>query len=358
MHSSLHSWEIYLSAGEAWEAMYEASQRAERSIELEEYIFENDAEGQRFLRLFIDKAKEGVKVVVIVDLVGSSSFYGSPLVDELRRAGGRFYFYNLTNFWDLFRPWRLFPRTHVKTLLIDSAEAFVGGVCIDSRMRHWRDTQLKVSGPVVDQIRAAFDRIEVSRRSENPVCPVLRQPPAELSYLQSYPLLSWHIIYREFVRAVAHAREYVYISSPFFTPNSRFRRLLQRKARRGIDVRVLVPETSDFTLADWILLSYAAKILDSGIRLYFYRNNMLHDKTIVIDDKWATVGSTNVDALSFFRNREANLVIRNRTLIAEMKAQFFTDLKNATELTRDDLACIPWWKLAAGYAGRLVKSFI
>jgi len=339
--------------------MYQDCAKATKSIELEQYIFENDAVGQRFIELFIEKAVHGVKIFIICDRFGSSSFYGSPLIQKLRHHGGRIYFYNIIRYWDVFRPWRWFPRTHIKTLLVDSSIAYTGGVCFAEQMKNWRDTQIRITGPVVEQIRKAFDRAELIIKHKRPALRAITTDRAgEFIYLQSYPLLSWHIIYVELVRAIGQAKHFVYLTTPYFTPNGHFRRMLRDAPARGVTVMLLVPEHSGSMLTDWVCLSYAGKLLEAGVRIFLYQKSVIHCKTVVIDDQWATVGSTNMDILSFFRNRESNLMIRNTDAVADLKRHFLADLGSSLELTRERLAQVSFWKIVIGYLARSLKSFL
>jgi cardiolipin synthase len=354
MSDSTRSWRFYLSPAAAWDAMYRDCENATEIIQLEQYIFENDPVGQKFLRLFIQKAKQGVKIGILCDMVGSFGLSGSPLVTELRQSGGTFRSYNAFTLIDLLRMRRWVPRTHVKMLAADQA-AYIGGVCLAERMKDWRDTQMCVTGPVVAQIRRALERNMKGRV-------VFRQPPppvdSEFTYVQSEPWLFQHRIYKMLLKAIRRASDTIYISAAFFVPTRRFRRLLRVAAFKGVKVIVLVPEHSDFWLADWVCLSYAAKLLKAGVRIFRYRPTVLHNKTVVIDDAWATVGSSNMDALSFFRNRESNLIITNKDAIAEMKKDFLNDLQQSEELTLAILEQIPLWKRIAAHAGRLFRSFL
>ena len=349
-----HSWRFYLSPHEAWDAMYESCEQATRSIELEQYILENDAVGRKFMRLFVKKAAQGIKVFVICDTFGSRTLAGSRLVRLLRREGGRFRFYNAVSWTDILKPWRWYPRTHVKTLLVDSSIAYTGGVCFALHMRDWRDTQIRITGPVTSQVRQAFDRAEHRGRGKKPALP--KTGESEFAYLQNFPLLSWFVIYDALVRAITRAERCIYLTTPFFAPNRRFRRLLAHAALRGIDVRILVPKQSQYAIADWICLSYSQGLLRAGARIYHYRPFMLHSKTVVVDDGWATVGSTNMDILSFFRNRESNLVTTNPAAVAELKQHFMRDLESSDELTLGEMDRQPLKRLV-GYLARLFRSF-
>lgn len=356
--TSSHQWRFCLTAQEAWDAMYRDCAEAEQSIEMEEYIIENDPAGRRFLELFIEKASAGISVFVICDRYGSYGLLKSPLVDKLRQAGGRFYFYHEIGFLDIFRPWRLFPRTHVKTLLVDSRIAYTGSVCIAERMKDWRDTQIKVTGPVVAQFKDSFSVPEKNFTLARQKCAPLSDRKAEFAYVQSNPVFCRCLIYVELVRAIKEAQRSLYITTPFFAPNIHFRSLLRRKSRKGVHVVLLIPLRSDVLVADWMMLSYAKSLLKAGVKIYRYQNVPVHSKTIVADDSWATIGSTNIDVLSFFNNREANLIIRNAKAIAEMKQHFLDDLANSRELTLEELAKEPIYKAVIGRLARYAKHFL
>lgn len=310
------------------------------------------------MELFIVKARQGLNVFLICDKFGSSMLHGSPLVKELRKHGGRMHFYNAMSWVGIFTPWRWFPRTHTKTLLIDSTIAYTGGVCMAERMHDWRDTHVRVTGPVTAQIRQAFDDIEnkILRRKSKGISKNQKKNRT-FFYLLNRPKQQRHAIYKELSNAVRSARNYIYITSAFFIPNRRFVRLLKRAHARGVDVRVLVPERSDVLLADWLCLSYTRRFFDAGLRIFHYQENILHSKTAIIDDNWGTVGSMNFDILSFFHNREANMVIKDTDAIADLKKQFLADLEKSIELTDDGLRNTPLWKKIIGYMARILRAF-
>ncbi len=352
----MHSWRFFYRPNETWDAMYRDCQAARTSIEFEQYIMENDAVGRRFMELFIAKAKEGLKIFLICDTFGSAMLVRSSLVKQLRRHGGRLHFYNAINVWTIVMPWRWFPRTHTKTLLIDSSIAYTGGVCMAERMRHWRDTHMRVTGPVVEQIRQAFDDIENRILRKKAKRMRLRRNHRFL-YFINRPKQKHCGVYNELVRAVSEAKQYIYITSAFFVLNRRFLALLRQAQARGVDIKILVPEYSDVWPADWICLSYTPRFLKAGLRIFHYQETVLHSKTAIIDDSWATVGSTNFDVISFFYNREANIVITEKEAIADLKQQFFADLHCSTELTWEGWRNVPLWKKLAGRAARMLKVF-
>ena len=352
-----YSWQLFSRPLETWEAMYRDCVKSVKSIEFEQYILENDSVGERFMELFIEKAKAGINVFLVCDTFGSALLTHSPLVETLREHGGRVFFYNKIRKLHLFTPWRWFPRTHIKTLLVDSSIAYTGGVCMAERMREWRDTHIRLTGPVVQQIRHAFDDIENRMTRKGIKHHSKENADQRFSYFLTHPQRARFAIYRELKRAVKEAQSYIYITSAFFIPNRRFIRLLKHAKKRGVDVRILVPEQSDVMLADWICLSYMPKFMRAGFRIFHYRNTVMHSKTAIIDDHWGTVGSTNFDVISFFHNREANIVTTDKDIIAALKRQFFIDLENCVEMTTAIWAGIPLWKKIVGRSARLIKVF-
>lgn len=356
-NDSQSSWKFFHRPVDTWEAMYRDCLAAAQSIEFEQYILENDALGRRFMELFIEKAKAGIKIFIICDMFGSSLLTRSSLVRKLRRHGGRLHFYNNIAGWTALLPWRWFPRTHTKTLLIDSSIAYTGGVCMAERMRNWRDTHVRITGPVITQIRQAFDDIEnrILRKKSRGISEIKRDQ--RFHYFLSSPKQERYAVYEELEKAVTEAKRYIYITSAFFIPNHRFLDLLKNACARGVDVRVLVPARSDVPLADWICLSYMPLLLAAGLRIFHYRETVLHSKTAIIDDQWGTVGSTNFDVISFFHNREANIVTTDVDAVAELKKQFYADLEYSGELKENDWQKIPLWKKLVGRLARILKVF-
>lgn len=344
------AWQYYTAMISSWDAMYLDCKNAKKSISLEQYILENDELGQKFLRLFIRKAQQGLQVRVVCDPFGSRSLRHSPLIEKLKKAGGNFHFYQPLKWLHIFLPTHWFPRTHIKALVIDSKIVYIGGVCISQRMQQWRDTHLRLVGVIAKHVERTFD---LRRKTTIPK----NLAAHNFYYLSNRPFGSYHAIYKELLARINQAQKCIYIGSAFFVPNQKFLCALQRAARRGVDVRIIVTKNSDIRLADWVALSYLGKLISKKVRVFHYEKTVYHCKTVVIDDVWATVGSTNMDILSFFYNRESNVIIQERRAIAELKSHFFNDLKFCTELTKRSYAQVPLWKRALGFFARSLKIF-
>ncbi len=328
-----HSWQFYLHPEHAWEAMLEDCASAEICIKYEQYIFSDDAIGRRFLDLFIDKARAGVKVFLLCDAIGSKKLIFSPLIRKLRRSGGIVRFYNRPAKTDIIKPWRWLPRTHTKALLIDNAIAYAGGVCIATRMHDWRDTEIRFTGPVVNEVIRYFHALE-KQRPDGAVTPPYMPDTGDktFKYLSSWERPDRRAISREFIKILSNAKRYIYITTPYFVPHRRIIKILQSATGRGVEVILLLPEWSDVLLADILGRMYYFKLLKSGIRIYQYAASVLHSKTTIVDDNWGTIGSTNFDILSFLYNREANLTTTHNKVIADLKGHFMEDLSRSEEV--------------------------
>ncbi|MGD9650485.1 MAG: phosphatidylserine/phosphatidylglycerophosphate/cardiolipin synthase family protein [Dongiaceae bacterium] len=353
--------QFYLTSGEAWEAMYRDCEAAAATIDFEQYILQDDGIGKRFLNLFIAKAKEGVKVRLILDKVGARKLYRSVAVNELEKQGGQVEFYNPIGVLNLFFPKTWFPRTHMKTVIIDSKTAYLGGVCFADEMCDWRDTQLRINGKMVKDIEEDFTaiwrRVKEGIKTRPRPYPPLHEP---LRYVASRPLSRAHPspLYTELLLKIRQAKKRVYLVSPYFLPPWRLRRHLRAAIKRGVEVRIIMGGKTDSSFTDHVSHSYFPRWLGLGMHLHLYRKNVMHAKYSIIDDDWATIGSTNMDYLSLLRNREGNIVTCDPALIAELLAHFKNDLSHSIEANWAFWRKIPRRHKIIGYLGRSLKKIM
>lgn len=352
MYESAHTtqWKFFLHSHDAWERMLEDCEHAQVSIDMEQYIFEHDAIGKRFMHLLEQKARAGVRVRLLCDAAGSYTLFNSVHVAHLLASGAELLFFNPI------KPWRInnysswFFRDHRKVLVVDSHIGYIGGVGVHQRMHDWRDTQVRIEGPVVHELQYVFDQMW-NRTKEGKFFrfskpffgtePQNGKPQTFTKYfyfLTNSPRFHQRFIYHSLIDAIRSARSHVYLTTPYFIPDLRLVRVLRLAARRGVDVRLIVPDASDHPIVDIATQSYFWIMLKAKVKIYLYRDHVLHAKTVVIDDDWASVGSANLDNLSLLLNYEANLVSTNRTFVRELKDHFLDDLQRSREVL------LPEWK--------------
>ncbi|HEX7154669.1 MAG TPA: cardiolipin synthase [Thermoanaerobaculia bacterium] len=324
-------------------AMLSAIRSAKKTINLEFYIYWDGEIGRKFAEALAERARAGVQIKVVLDAVGSSAM-SEDLLDFLRRNGVDLEWYHPLRWYTLSTANH---RTHRKLLIVDGEIGFSGGVGIadtwlgdaDSQ-DHWRETVVRVEGPVVTQMQFAFmdnwvkSRGElltgldyfpqVSPRGEH-LTQVLKSSPSEGS--STVKLL--------YIISIVSAQKSIYIANAYFVPDKDTIRALEGAVRRGVDVRVIVPgEFIDVPIVRHASRYYYAHLLRRGIRIFEYQPTMMHAKTMVVDGIWTTVGSSNFDDRSFRLNDEVNVNIYDEGIAARMEQMFFEDLARSQEITK------------------------
>jgi cardiolipin synthase len=311
---------------------------AEKQILLETYIWKGDAVGQRFKKALVDAADRGVEVRVVYDqfanLVVRPTFKHFPanvrvLAFPVYSAGWRFF--------DL----RRYGRDHRKILVVDDHAAFLGGYNIGSAYAtEWRDTHCRITGPGVQDVARAFadfwnlHRDKKFRRSEPPMLmSTTSEWEPRIRIQRNVPRLWMFPIRSMYLEAINRAQRNVWMTVAYFIPDENFVDTLVAAARRGVDVKLLLPAKSNHIVADWISRGYFRRMLDAGICIHRYRDAMVHAKTATIDGSWTTIGTANVDRLSMTGNYEINVEIIDASLAEEMERIYRTDLTNSLQLT-------------------------
>lgn len=329
---------------ETFPAMLEAIDAAGRWVHLEVFTFREDVVGNRFAHALTAAARRGVRVRVLVDGLGSLTTTDGFLA-RMREAGVQTAVFHPVAPW---KPkWGLVRRDHRKILVVDGDVGFTGGLNIDvchasesQGGRGWRDTHVRVRGPAVAELDRVF--LETWRRHAPPASrprmldfdrfPEPAGHQAVQVYAQKVSLPLHSPIRRAYLRAIASARRRVWITNPYFLPDARLLRALLRAARRGVDVRVLVPAVSDVRVVDLAARPLFRRLVRGGVRVLLYRRSILHAKTAVVDDRWATVGSFNLDPASF-QNLELNLVVHDPAFTDALAQDFLDDCKFAVQLS-------------------------
>jgi cardiolipin synthase len=323
---------VYIEGDALFDAMLAAIASARHSVKLESYIFADDEIGQRFAQALIECARRGVQVLMHIDAAGSLFWSSRNLEHRLKRHGVAVRWFHR---WSWRQPWRYNQRNHRKLLVIDGRVGFLGGFNIhreNSRAvfgdARWRDTHVCVTGELARGLQTLFDAFWRKRARRYPF--ILAQNGDAL--ISNYSLRGRLFLRRLFGVKFATAKHRIWLSTPYFVPDFRTQHALMRAARRGVDVRVLVPRKNDVRIAQWAANAAYEPLLHAGVRIYEYLPRMLHAKTIVIDTEWSTIGSANLDYRSFFVNYEINLVSMQPALAAELEAQYRKDLSESEQI--------------------------
>jgi cardiolipin synthase len=325
----------YTYGADLYEDMLTAIAAAQDRILFETFIIKGDAVGKRFRRALIRAAERGVEVRVVYDgfanLVVSPSFLRFPAPVQVLR-------YPLLSGWMIFNP-RRWGRDHRKILVVDDTAAFVGGYNVGSEYAtRWRDTHLKVEGGSVWDLDNAFvDFWNLNARG----LPMLkdRGSPSWDPHVRAHRNVPRQLVFpirNMYLEAIDRAADRIYLTAAYFIPDHDILQALKDACARGVDVRILVPEVSNHVVADWLSRGFYGELLRSGVRIFRYRDAMVHAKTATIDGRWSTVGTANIDRLSLTGNYEINLEIHDDDLAKHLEVVFANDLGQATELTRHE----------------------
>lgn len=382
------------------EAQLRAIAAARDHVHLITYILSDDEVSREYLRALGERSQAGVKVRLMFDSVGGRTV-GQDYRDRLAAAGievNEFGPLNPAKDEDV----SLSRRHHRKILVVDGKVAFTGGINITDEQRasgsagsrgrpsDWRDTHIRIEGPAVAEFQKLFieswqhgeRRMAASTRywpdlprKGNAFVRAVTQRGNDLADIATQPLADRvpglgaeepgegkrrpeHAIYASYLAAITRARRRVWITQAYFIPNRELLDVLTGAARRGVDVRVLVPGTSDIGLMVHASRFHYAPLLEAGARVYEYQPPVLHAKTAVVDGVWATVGSSNLDFRSFIHNDEANAIIVGGAFGRKMEDLFVDDLAHAREITLADWRRRSWIERARQRFAVLLKYWI
>jgi cardiolipin synthase len=353
---------------EFFPSMLEAFRGARKSINFSAYIWTKGQVSDQILAAFVERARAGVQVRVLLDGMGGMN---SPSMDELKAAGGKVV---------VFRPARFgkfttfHKRNHRRAIVIDGTVAFTGGAAVDDQWlgnaenkEQWRDTMVRVTGPLALTLQSAFADVWAAASGE-----ILEGPrffPAESggtaasgmihTGVASTPTSDLHPLRVFIAQSFLSAQHRLYITTPYFVLDEEMRNVVAERARAGVDVRILLPdEHTDAKLIRLTSHHYFDDLLAAGVKIYEYQPTMLHSKCIVVDGQWSVVGSANMDVRSIELNVENVLGILDEGFGATMEATFREDLKRSREFRLEEWRRRGSWdKVKEWVASRLAEQY-
>lgn len=338
-----------------------ACDSAVSEIYLETYIFADDATARRIEEALIRAAGRHVRVHVITDWTGTGNNHTKKLGQRLQAGGVQHRSFN-----PFFR--RGVARTHRKICVIDRKVAFLGGLNINDDLisdddsatplpaPRW-DFGVRITGPLVAAIHeevttqwARLGKLDLKQRIERirklRTTHVERvNAPAFAALVVRDNLRNRRTIQRAYMHALGHARESAWLANPYFAPGRKMRDALCRAAERGVDVTLLLG-VGQFKIQDAVARSFYPKLLEHGVKIFEFQKTQLHGKVAVVDDEWATVGSSNYDGFSLFVNQEANIVVKDEEFAHALRDHIRHGVRDAVPIHAEEFRNTPWHRRA------------
>ena len=364
------------NGGAAFPEMLSAIAKAERQILLEMYWFGSDQIGRKFAAALSAAAQRGVEVSIIFDAVGSVGA-SDEMFAELERAGARVIEFNPIAPWKhRFRLSKLTRRDHRKILVVDGRVGFTGGINIadfwlplDDGGGGWRDDMLRIDGPAVAGLRDCFARVWGRLRGRKllltgfaaQASPAFTTTPGSgqaVRVLGQHYFRTRHEISRAYLYYLRAATKSVFIANSYFVPDGRVLRALGRAARRGVDVRIIVPGQSDVDIVRHASRAVWGRLLRAGVRIFEWDESVLHAKSAVIDSSWSTTGTFNFDYLSLRLNLEVNVSVLDARFASTLEASFLDDFGRCREVLLADFRFRPLGQRILEFIAYRLRKFL
>ncbi len=354
--------ELLIDGEATFASIFDGISRATDYVLVQFYIIHDDSVGRELKERLLERARAGVRCHLLYDEVGSD--LPAAYIDELEAAGVPVRPFN-TRQGDANR-FQINFRNHRKIVVVDGREAWVGGLNVgdeykglDPEVGYWRDTHLRVAGPVVHCVQLAF--VEDWHWATQQVLtgvdwdpqPAASGASKRLFCMPSGPADELESCTLFFLHAIGLARERLWIATPYFVPDEQFISALQLAALRGVDVRILIPDESDSTLVQLSAWSYLEEVEKAGIKVFRYTKGFMHHKVMLVDDDYCTVGTANFDNRSFRLNFEITMAADDTELAGQVAAMLENDFADATPMTREQFDAHGFWYRLAIRVARL-----
>jgi cardiolipin synthase len=345
--------DLLSNGDEYFPAMLKAIGSAEKTVNFGAYILHSDEVGRQFRDAFCERAKAGVEVRILLDGIGSSWSLDNSDVRMMQEAGCKFAYYHPTASLRVDRTNR---RSHRRVMVIDGKIAFTGSAGFSREWAghaqdkdHWRDTQVRIEGPLVAKFQWAFEEHWIKSFGETLSGAGQFPPLANAGELKAHVIASYSFSMAPIpllqATAFAAAEKRIWIANPYCTPTDDQVDLLVKAVSRGVDVRLLLPgENNDQPLTKSAGRAAYGRMLEGGVKIFEYQPTMIHTKSMVVDGIFSMLGSSNLDARSSEINEELDLVVNDEQFARKMEATFENDLGQAREYTLQDFKNRSWWE--------------
>jgi cardiolipin synthase len=337
-------------------AMLEAIRGAKQSVNFEAFLFQSGTVGSLFRDAFIERAKAGVRVRVLLDGIGSGYSLDNSDVELMQKNGCRVEYYHPTRGW---RVDKLNRRTHRRVLVVDGKVGFTGGVGFSDEWQgnaekpeHWRDVHAKLEGPIVAKLQGAFQQHwaratgeALTGAHEFPALEAVGPVKAQMVASHSFSIAALPLVQ---AIAISAAERRICFTNAYCTPSDEQVKLLIEAVKRGVSVEFLLPGTHHDQPATKAAGRTAyGKLLEGGVKIFEYQPTMIHTKTMVVDGLFSVFGSSNLDSRSVAINEELDISVYDGAFGAEMERVFDEDLKKAKPYTLAEFRKRGLWERAS-----------
>jgi cardiolipin synthase len=346
--------ELCLNGDGTYERLFADLASATQTITLQMYYCQPGKVADRFADVMRDRAKAGVRVLFLLDAFGSGKL-SKDYLQSLADAGVEVTKFRPVNWYQLEKA---YARSHIRVVVVDGRVGYTGGFGMDDKWlgdgRHehqWRDTNVRFTGPAVLQLQATFAKGWAEATGELLTGTEIFPPASEngtdgemrATLLHTAPTIGSTAAERLLALSIAAARHSLYITNSYFVPDDDFVRLLREAAARGVDVRVLTPGTLNDVKSTWYAgRAQYERLLDGGVRIFWYQPAMIHGKSFVVDGCWASIGTMNFDNRSLAFNDESNLLVLDEGFGSRVREVFLDDLTRSKEVTLEQFRQRPW----------------
>ncbi|WP_082788983.1 cardiolipin synthase [Desulfolucanica intricata] len=357
---------VLTNGEETFSAIIEAISKAEHHIHLEYYIIQPDNIGYKIQELLIKKAREGVRVRILYDSVGSRKL-NKAFLEPLKSAGVECAAFLPVKF-PLFHS-SINYRNHRKILIVDGKIGFVGGLNIGDdylskgQLGFWRDTHLQIKGEAVSFLQRIF-LLDWHFATENKFVSPRYFPEHEwygyqpIQIASSGPDSNWASIQQVYFTTITSARESIYITTPYFVPDESILMALKTAALSGIDVSIIFPAKPDKRIVYWASMSYIQEVLEAGVKVFLYEKGFVHAKILLVDGVVASVGTANMDMRSFNLNFEVNALIYDQAVVKRLENDFAADILDSRQITYEEFLNRSLWTKFKESGARLLSPML
>ena len=340
--------ELCLNGDGTYDRLFAELSAAKTTITLQMYYCQPGKVADRFGEVMRERAKAGVRVLFLLDAFGSAKLTEEYL-QSLRDAGVEVAKFRPVNWFQLEKA---YARSHIRVVVVDGCIGYTGGFGMDDKWlgngrspAHWRDTNVRFTGPAVLQLQATFatgwaeatGELLTGRELFPDASDDSGSETMRATLLHTAPTIGSTPAERLLALSIAAARQSLYITNSYFVPDDDFVRLLREAAARDVDVRVLSPGTLNDVKSTWYAgRAQYERLLEGGVRIFWYQPAMIHAKAFVVDGCWASIGTMNFDNRSLAFNDESNLLVLDDAFGATVRAMFLDDLTRSREVTLEE----------------------